>query len=230
MWRLRGVIGTSIRRWAVLAGIATGWATYHALASAREAASGWWQVAIAFASLPLVFVQLATIQEELRRAQWRPQIRIGVAPVGPLAPLASAPLAHHCTAQRGYPFFQLLVKNEGRLAAKWVKIHLEFESFGDSSYQDYARSPIDKIAAPRLHIPKDNPFTWQNNRDFVFNGGADWVIHPYDTVSFPFFVQTVVKDHPPVPCDYSLKATVFAEGIESPVAASLTVSISEEAP
>jgi hypothetical protein len=227
MTRLTALIGTPIRRWAALAGIPTGWASYRALTSTSEAASGWWQVAIAFASLPLVFLQLATILEELRRAQWKPEILVGVAPVGPLSVLVSAPLSHHCTASRGYPFFQLLVKNEGRLAAKWVKAHLEFESFGDNSYQASARSPIDKVAAPRLHVPKDNPFKWQNNRDFVFNGGADWVIHPHDTVSFPFFLQTVVKDHPPVPHDYSFKITIFAEGIESPASARLTVSISD---
>jgi hypothetical protein len=153
-------------------------------------------------------------------------ISIGFMAVGPLSEIREkVTLPTTVNVGQGYPCFQLVVSNRGKLAARFVKIHLEFLSVGDTSCFDNAKTPIEHLAAPALEVPNDNPFKWQNNKDFVFMGGVDWVIYSQDEVSFTFCLGTVVKEQPPVPFDYRFRCTVWAQGLDFPVSKDLMVRV-----
>ena len=53
--------------YAVLAGILSGVAATFALRSAPGDASGWWQVAIAIAGLPILYYELEKVGKELKK-------------------------------------------------------------------------------------------------------------------------------------------------------------------
>ena len=210
----------------IISGIFTGWAIYLALLLPIADASGWWQVGIAFAGLPIIFYGLADMEKQVREAQWKPEISIGLSGVGPISYIKTQKvLPKTVSINQGYPFFQLVVRNGGKLAAKFVKIHLEFASFQDDSYQRLATTPVESLAAPTVKIPEDNPFKWQNNKDFIFTGGDDWVIYPLDESVFGFFLKTVIVDQPPIPHDYHFHCTVWTEGLDNPASEDLIVRI-----
>jgi len=199
---------------------------YFALTSSRDNASGWWQVFLETLGLPVLIYGLYKLREEMRREGWRPEIRIGISQVEPLSEVRKREtLPTMAIVSQGYACFQLIVGNRGRLAARFVKMHLEFLSFQDDSYASAARSPVERLAAPTVKIPNGNPFKWQNNKDFIFEGGHDWVIYPRDDVTFAFFLGTVVQGQLPVPYDYRFRCTVWAEGLDNPVHSELTVRV-----
>jgi hypothetical protein len=203
---------------------------YFGLTSSRDNASGWFQVFLEALSLPVLLYGIYRLREELRKESWKPEISIGVTSIEPLSEVRRrTTLPTRADISQGYTCFQLLVRNEGKLAARFVKMHLEFESVGDTSYRNAAKLPVEELAAPTVEIPEDNPFEWQNNKDFIFTGGADWIIYPQDNTAFTFCLGTVVKGQPPVPHDYRFHCTVWAEGLDCPAEEDLVVRIVEAA-
>lgn len=101
-------------------------------------------------------------------------------------------------------------KNTGSLAVTTVKV---YEWLGDVRHS----------------------FKQDNNFDFIFVGGSDWVLHPYDTEIFTFFMSTtlVIKTEPreirerPALGEYSFQCTLWAEGLEFPVQEDFTVTVVE---
>ena len=210
----------------IFSGALTGWSISNALSLSLADASGWWQTGIAFAGLPLIFYGLLDIEKHLKESLWKPEISIGLFTVGPISEIKQQKeLSKFVSIKQGYPFFQLVIRNGGKLAAKFVKIHLEFDSFQDDGFQEAAKTTVERLAAPVLKTPQDNPFKWQNNRDFIFTGGDDWVIYPKDDCAFGFYLETTVTGQPPVPHDYHFICTVWAEGLENPVTERLTVKV-----
>jgi hypothetical protein len=129
----------------------------------------------------------------------------------------------------GYPHFWLAIRNQGKVAAKSIKIHLEYNPPKRKS-----------LLLPVVDVGNwlnDNRYTFKkvNNADFVFIGGQDWVLHANDTDMFDFHMTTaIVKQTEPKEIrefpelgDYEFFCTVWADGLERPVSQVLTVSIVE---
>lgn len=154
-----------------------------------------------------------------------PIISIGILGVAPLLTIKKIKkLPTIANISQGYPYFQLVIRNAGRLA-KFVKIHLEFKSFQDESFLKSALTSMDELAFPVVKIPENNPFKWKNNKDYIFNGGLDWVLYQNDIITFDFFLKTIIVDYPPVPHDYFFGCTVWAEGMTIPVNENLIVRV-----
>jgi hypothetical protein len=190
--------------------------------------SGWVQVGIAALGVPILLRELNQIREAINQ---KPNIGIGLASINDL-PLAKIRDAKSLTTLKnvshGYPHFELVVRNEGRVAAKSVKIHFEFIS----------RAPKgNSLAVPVLECKdwlKDNRFTFKkvNNADFVFIGGTDWVLHANDSDMFAFYLTTALgrKDKPgeheyPDVGEYEFMCTVWADGLDNPVVEKLKVNV-----
>ena len=210
----------------VVSGVFTGWSITNALSLSLADSSGWWQTGIAFAGLPIILYGLLDIEKNIKESLWKPEISIRLFTVGPISEIRQQKtLLKSVDVSQGYPFFQLVVRNNGKLAAKFVKIHFEFDSFQDDSFRESAKSTVESLASPVLKIPKDSLFKWQNNKDFIFTGGDDWVIYPKDDSVFGFFLETVVVGQRPVPHDYHFSCTIWAEGLDNPIREKLTVNV-----
>jgi hypothetical protein len=209
----------------ILSGILSGWTIYLALISPRNEAAGWWQVGIEFLGLPLIISGLVEIQKKIKELSLRPEIILGLFGNGPISYIREGDVLPAVTVNASYPFFQLVVRNQGDLVAKYVKILFEFESVGDFSYQKSAHTSVEKLAAPKLTIPEDNPFKWHNNKDFIFTGGSDWFIYPHDNVAFGFFLSTTVEGQHPIPHEYHFRCTLWAEGLENAVSEDLVLVV-----
>ncbi len=194
-------------------------------------ASGWWQVAIAIVGLPLLIYELYRIRKALEQ---KPDISIGLAavedlPTSKIRDLETLPMT--TAVGRGYAHFWLAVRNQGKVAAKFVKIHLEYKS---EFLQPKQASLVPVIEVSEFSSGKPN-FYKENNAEFVFIGGADWVIHPNDTEVFDFHITTVMvlQQEPfelreyPEPGNYHFHCTVWAEGLDHPISEQLTVKIAE---
>jgi hypothetical protein len=204
---------------------------YSALTSQPDVASGWWQVFLGSISVPVVFYQLEQIRQALNR---KPKISIGLArvsdlPVSRIRDIGVLPTT--VTVSQGYPHFFLVVRNQGKVAARFVKIH--FEHKPGPSDQSSLLFPVVKVS----EFSSDKPSFWaENNYEFVFTGGPDWHIHPNDFEVFGFHLTTVVvkQKEPyelmeyPEPGDCPFQCTVWAEALGHPVTEQLTVRIKEE--
>ena len=203
---------------------------YFALTSQTDDPSGWWQVFLGALSVPIVFYEL----DQIRRAVGqKPIISIGLVGVDDL-PLSkirdTATLPTTVTVSQGYAHFYLVVRNQGKVAARYVKVHLEHKR--KPSDQLSLLSPVVKMS----EFSSDKPsFKAENNIDFLFIGGSDWVIYPNDSEIFGFHITTVVikQTEPyrlreyPEPGDCHFQCTVWAEGLNHPVSEQLTVKIRE---
>ncbi|HAE59799.1 MAG TPA: hypothetical protein DCG54_09925 [Anaerolineae bacterium] len=191
--------------------------------------SGWVQVGIAALGVPILLRELNQIREAINR---KPKINIGLANVNdlPLSKVRNAKALHTTKdISRGYPHFELVVRNNGSVTAKSIKIHFEFVS----------RAPKENsLAVPVLECVdwrKDDRFTFKkvNNADFVFIGGANWVLHANDSDMFPFHMTTTLgkKDgerERPDYGKYEFECTVWADGLDKPVQEKLIVNVVEK--
>jgi hypothetical protein len=194
-------------------------------------AAGWVQVLLAAFGLPILYYELRRIREAI---DLKPVISIGVASVNDL-PLSkirdAARLSNTVVVNRGYPHFWLVIRNSGPVAAKSVKIHLEYKPPKRAS-----------LLLPVIEVDEwlgDKRFSFKkvNNADFVFIGGQDWVLHSHDSDMFGFYMTTAVvkQTEPqeirerPEPGDYEFPCTVWADGLQGPVAEHLKVIIQEKA-
>lgn len=192
--------------------------------------SGWVQVFIEALGIPAIVYGLYRLIAELQKERWKPDIQIGLSRITSLAEikqLSKPPNEVHI--DQTYPLFMLVIRNSGKLAARYVKIHLEFTSFQDDSYKESAEGPDEMLSAPVLDIPDDSPFERKNNKDFIFQGDSGWMIYPRDNVAFTFILKTIVSGQPPIPHNYQCICTVWAEGLDDPNSRELTIWIQKSA-
>jgi hypothetical protein len=208
-----------MRIYAALAGLFVGCASYCALTSTRDVASGWWQVAIAVAGLPILLYELSRIRQAIEQ---KPVISIGLAtdrdlPSSKIREAKSLPTT--VNVSQGYAHFYLVVRNQGPVRAEFVKIHLEHTGSSEAPNS----SPLYLYAPPLLRVSEFSEskpsFHQENNAECVFVGGSDWVVHPNDSEIFGFHMtSSLVKQTEPVkimefpkPCDCYFHCTVWAE-------------------
>ena len=90
--------------------------------------AGWLQVVVAVLGVPILYWELSQIRQAVYH---KPIIRIGLGNVNdlPLSKLRKKQsLVKKIAVDHGYPQFWLIVRNQGKVAAKSVKIHIEYVS------------------------------------------------------------------------------------------------------
>jgi len=130
---------------------------------------------------------------------------------------------------QGYPHFLLVVRNSGKVAAKSVKIHFDYNSPTKNSLYFPVVEIGEWLGDYRYSFKK------VNNEDFVFIGGSDWVLHANDTDIFNFYMTTsVVKQTEPIEIrerpelgEYNFSCTVWCDGIDKPVSEQLIIALIE---
>jgi hypothetical protein len=196
--------------------------------------SGWGQLIIETLTLPMIAFELNRIRKELGKTA---EIDIGVVGIKeyPLSNIRSIEkLQTYTKINQGYPLFCLVVRNKGQVSARFVKIHLEFTDH-EPSFKKGELSPVESMASPVIKIYKSNNqynFNRENNADFVFSGGTDWVLRPQDSEKFDFFISSAIgtKDpkipyERPYPSLCKFVCTVWVDGIEKPVVQRVDVEI-----
>ncbi|MCL4275666.1 MAG: hypothetical protein KJZ77_17475 [Anaerolineales bacterium] len=191
--------------------------------------AGWIQVVVAVLGVPILYWELSQIRQAVYH---KPIIKIGLGNVNdlPLSKLRSAQsLVSKTNVGHGYPQFWLVIRNQGNVAAKSVKIHIEFIA-------PKTRSILSPVIEAKDWLG-DNRFTFKkvNNADFVFIGGQDWILHANDTDMFDFYITTAlvkqtepreIREYPEIG-EYEFTCTVWADGLDKPVKEKLIVNIVE---
>ena len=201
-----------------------------ALMSSLPDASGWWQVFLGSLSFPLLIYELSQLRQTMEQ---KPEISVGIVniknyPLYSIRVLESLP--NKINVSQGYPFFSLAIRNSGTAVAKNVKIHFEFLR----PEQLDLHTPIVKV--DDWLDDKRYSFKQENNVDFIFVGGSDWIIHPSDTEVFNFFISTasIIQKEPveirerPALGKYRFRCYVWAEKLNAPIDVDLTVKVVEE--
>lgn len=194
--------------------------------------AGWIQVILALVGVPAIFIELIQLRQAITQ---KPDLQISLAtvedmPMSRLREKASLPTA--VEVSRGYAHFYVAIRNVGEIALQNVKIHVE-----------HPRSQREVQAAAKLSISEfsENKPTFysENNFDFTFLGGTDWMVYPCDTEAFGFHVTTAIfvqderwpegkrASYPP-PGETRLICTVWARGLSKPVAEDLVVVIKDD--
>jgi len=182
----------------------------------RQNASGWVEVAVAFIGLPIVAYQLRNLRQKMEQAHWKPEIYVGLAH----HPLSISDIQDDLPSEieligKGANFhFSLVIQNRGKLAARFVKIHLVFQSFEG------------KTDTPVIGFPEDD-FEKKGKKDYIFSGGPDRVVYPLDDAEW-FHIEL----NPHIagrigPGEYLFQCTVRAEGLDTPVSKELRVKITD---
>lgn len=211
-----------LRIWAILVGVVSGWIlSQYALPYSPPEASGWWQVVLVIVGLPILLDQLKKIQEEAKKAQWKPEISIGLAPfplsISDLEVGKDLPTELHVVRQSSNFRLTLVIQNRGKLAAKFVKILL-VKSFEENAY-------MPRVAIQWGQVTNEKRFGQVGNKEYVFNGGIDWVLYPHDIEQFRVVLSPIgdsIKAD-----DYYFHCTVWAEGLDNPVSELLVIKINE---
>jgi hypothetical protein len=213
-----------LRILAISLGVISGLLLYSfALPYSPPEASGWWQVVLIIVGLPVLLDQLNKIQEEAKKSQWKPEINIGWARFPLPEPYFKKEdlETQISSTSRNVSFsFHLVIQNHGQLAARYVKIRLDFKSFEE-------KLDIPHLTFPKGNLPRERDFEKSGEKDYIFHGGADWVIYPHDAEVF--LMRLVLREHgkPMRVGNYSFHCTVWAEGLENRVEKDLIVSITE---
>jgi hypothetical protein len=200
--------------------------------------SGWGQLIIETFTLPIIAFELYRISKELGKSA---EIDIGVVGIKeyPLSNIRSIEkLPIHTKISQGYPLFCLVIRNKGQVSARFVKIHLEFVGH-EPTFKSGELSTVESMASPVIKIYESdtqNIFNRENNVDFVFRGGTDWVLRPYDSEKFDFFISSFIgtKDsnmpyERPYPSICQFTCTIWADGLENPIIQRVEVEIERNA-
>ncbi len=226
---------------AFIHGIPVGIAGYFALTSSPNgAASGWWQVVILIIGLPILLYQLYEILRELGK---KPELDIGLATINDLPTSRireKKTLPYAVDVSSGYPHFFLVIKNQGKAAARYIKVHFEHRTSETPLNISIKRPPpVLKVS----EFSKEKPqFHQENNVECVFTGGTNWVIHPEDTEVFGFHMTTsVIKEtikrengdiinipESPARGDCVFDCTIWTEGVDKPISKRLIVGIVDD--
>jgi hypothetical protein len=125
--------------------------------------AGWVQVAIAALGVPILLRELNHIRQAINQ---KPIISVGVAKVKDL-PLSKIRETEHLKSvldvSHGYPHFWLVLRNSGKVAAKSVKIHVE-----------YIRPERKSLYLPVIEVSDwlgDNRYTFKKERPTVNRAG-----------------------------------------------------------
>jgi hypothetical protein len=198
--------------YAGIAGILSGTAATFALRSTPADAAGWWQIVIAVAGLPILLYELEKVAKDLRRAEWKPDISIGLAYFRESLlelkdyegefPVDIDLTSEHRTSGKPEYICLLVVQNRGKLAAKFVRILIELKSPED----DFSFIPSEELKLIGA-------------QDYSFEASSNWFIHPKHARVFPLTFSTSE------PQQYLFHCTVWTEGLEKPVGQALTVRI-----
>lgn len=218
----------------ILVATVIGFSTIRIITSWPSDFSGWGQLMIETLTLPIIAYELYRISQALGKVA---DIDIGVVGIKeyPLSNIRSiSKLPTQTKISQGYPLFCLIVRNKGEVAAKFVKIHLEFVGH-EPTFREGELSAVESMASPVIEIyesDSQNIFNRENNVDFVFRGGADWVLRPFDGEKFDLFISSFIgtKDpnmpfERPYPSICQFICTVWAEGLENPVIQRVEVEI-----
>lgn len=184
--------------------------------------------------LPIIAFELIRISKELRKTV---EIEIGVVGIKeyPLSNIRSiGKLPIHTKISQGYPLFCLVIRNKGKVSARFVKIHLEFVGH-EQTFKKGELSTSEAMARPVIKIDKSdtkNIFNRENNADFVFRGGTDWVLRSYDTEKFDFFISSSIGTNNPTtpferpyPSICRFVCTIWADGLDKAVVQKVEVEI-----
>jgi len=189
--------------------------------------AGWVQVILAAFGVPLLLREIIQIRATINQ---KPIITVGLANVNDL-PLSKirqlSTLKTSIKLSQGYAHFWLLIRNQGNVAARSIKIHFEFKG---SNYQNKLLGPV--ITAKDWLNDKRYTFKKVNNTDFVFVGGDNWLLHANDTDMFDFHISTAIvinsetgERERPDYGDYQFVCTIWADGLDKPLSEELTVHI-----
>jgi hypothetical protein len=168
---------------------------------------------------------LKKIEEEARRAKWKPEIVIGLMPYEgddsrPL-PLSTTLVEENLSNAISlsdstvYNNLLLVIQNRGELSAKFVKIHLEFEP-----------SNIDSTFIPTIEFREHKFEPNHYGKDYIFYGGSDNVIYPHDVERFRMITHPQHRLWSSRIFTYRFHCTVWADGLDNPVKEQLTIRFS----
>jgi len=192
--------------------------------------SGWVQTGVALVGLPLLMFQLNQIRQALER---KPDLEIGMVniqdlPYSRVRQLKELPV--RVDIATGYAHFEIILRNKGTVPARYVKVSIEHVN------HDQVVTPPPRIIINEFSENKPT-FIAEHNFEFIFRGGADWIIYPMDIEPFGFHVTTPVFERvtdsdgvhkvpmfPPV-CEIILDCTVWAEGLDQPQRKRLTANV-----
>lgn len=196
--------------------------------------SGWGQLIIETFTLPIIAYELYRISQSLGK---KADLDIGVVGIKeyPLSNIRSIKkLPSQTKISQGYPLFCLIVRNKGELSAKFVKIHLEYVGH-EPTFEEGELSSVESMASPVIKMfesDTQNIFNRENNVDFVFRGGEDWVLRPFDSEKFDFFISSFIGTtdpnmpyERPYPSICQFICMIWAEGLENPVIQKVEVEI-----
>ena len=185
-------------------------------------------------TLPIISYELYRISKELRNTA---EIEIGVVSIKeyPLSRIRKIEkLPTQTKISQSYPHFCLIIKNGGSVPAKYVKLHLEFTD-QKPTFNTSASLPIESLASPVIEIFNStslNVFNKENNVDFIFQGGADWILRPHDIEKFDFFISTSIgsrdpnqQHERPYPCICTFTCTIWSEDLRNPISQIINVEI-----
>ncbi len=200
--------------------------------------SGWGQLIIETLGLPSIAFELNRIRKELRKTV---EIDIGVVgikeyPLSNIRSIENLPI--NTKISQNYPLFCLVIRNKGQVSARFVKIHFEYVG-NEPTFKSGELSMIESMASPVIEIYKSdtiNVFNRENNVDFIFRGGTDWILRSYDSEKFDFFISSHIgtKDpkrphEKPFPSICRFICTVWADGLEKAVVQRIEVEITRNA-
>jgi hypothetical protein len=149
--------------------------------------AGWIQVILAAFGIPVLLREIIQIRTTINQ---KPVISIGMGNVNDL-PLSKIrytnSLKTSIDVSQGYAHFWLLMRNQGTVAAKSIKIHFEFKG------SDHTEQLLVPVITSKDWLD-DNRYTFKkiNNADFVFIGGENWMLHANDTGMFNFHISTAL--------------------------------------
>ena len=110
----------------IIALITIGYSVYQAIQPDADIA-GWVQVGIAALGIPILLREIIQIRTTIDQ---KPIISVGLGNVNDL-PLSKIRNTHvlntSINVSRGYAHFWLLIRNQGKVAAKSIKVHFEFK-------------------------------------------------------------------------------------------------------
>lgn len=210
----------------IIALITIGYSVYQAIQPDADIA-GWVQVGIAALGIPILLREIIQIRTTIDQ---KPIISVGLGNVNDL-PLSKIRNTHvlntSINVSRGYAHFWLLIRNQGKVAAKSIKVHFEFKG---SNQKNKLLGPV--IESKDWLNDKRYTFKKVNNADFVFIGGENWILHANDTDMFDFHISTVIVKNAetkererPDYGDYQFVCTIWADGLDKPISENLAVRI-----
>jgi hypothetical protein len=186
---------------------------YYAITSPSAEQSGWWQLALIVMGLPVLIYQ----SNEANQSRWQPELQLGIVSstnldIYNLNILPSLP--KEVTLDQRSTYFGLVIQNKGKLAARFVKIHLHHLPNQNSTPRDNTFGLVES----------SQKFTTVNTGDQIFRASADWVVYPHDTEVFFFNLRPFTSDEFRS-TSYVFRCTLLADGIDKAIEETLSITV-----